>query len=165
MGTETTKNLMAAFAGESQANRKYLAYARKAEKEGKVNAARMFRAAAEAETIHALREFELAGKVGTTADNLKDAIEGETYEKQSMYPDFAEVADTEGEKSIARLFRSIAEVEGVHADLYAKMLEELENDNGEYVFYVCPVCGHVEIGRPDVCRICGVKGEKFIEVK
>jgi len=165
MGEQTIDNLMAAFAGESQANRKYLAFAKQAEKEGKLNAARMFRAAAEAETIHAHKELALAGKIGTTAENLAAAIEGETYEKTTMYPDFADVAETEGKTAIAKLFRSIAVVEGIHADLFTEMLDKLETDSGELVFYVCPVCGNVEIERPDACRVCNVPGDKFIEVR
>jgi rubrerythrin len=98
MGNDKTmENLMAAFAGESQANRKYTAYAKKAEAEGKMNAAKLFRAAADAETIHALKEFEVAGKTGTTADNLKDSVAGETYEYKDMYPGFV---DTEPPKAI-----------------------------------------------------------------
>ncbi len=164
MGEKTIECLMEAFAGESQANRKYLLYAKQAEKEGKLNAARLFRAAAEAETIHAHREFELAGKVGSTADNLRDAIGGETYERDTMYPDFADVAESEQEARVSRLFRQIAQVEGVHAKLYEEALEALESDTGELVFYVCPICGYVEAGRPDRCPICNARGETFLEV-
>lgn len=156
---------MAAFAGESQANRKYLAYAKVAEKEGKLNAARLFRAAAEAETIHAHNEFKLAGKLGTTAENLKDAFDGETYENVTMYPDFAQDADAEGESKIAQLFRQIAEAEGVHAKLYQDQIDALETDAEDLVFYLCPVCGNIETARPDVCYICGVKGSLFEEYK
>ena len=154
---------MAAFAGESQANRKYLAYAKQAEREGKVNAARMFRAAAEAETVHALKELQRAGKIGTTAENLADAIAGENYENTDMYPGFADAAEADGDAAAARMFRQIAEVEGIHESLFADMLEKLETDSGELHFFVCPVCGNVELERPEACRVCGVPGEKFTE--
>lgn len=163
MTERTVSNLMAAFAGESQANRKYLAYAKKAEKEGKLNAARLFRAVAEAEAIHALKELERAGQVGTTAENLAAAIAGENYENVTMYPDFAAEADADGQAPVAKLFRMIAEVEGVHEALFTKALAALEDDSEELTFFVCPFCGYVELGRPDKCPVCGAPGEKFIE--
>lgn len=162
--SETVDKLMEAFAGESQANRTYLAYAKQAEKEGHHNAARLFRAVAEAETIHAHKWLERAGKVGTTAENLAAAVAGETYEHRTMYPDFAEVADAEGDSRVARLFRMIGEVEGIHSTLFADCLEKLATDSGELRFYVCPVCGNVELERPDKCHLCGVPGDKFVEV-
>ena len=100
--SKTLDNLMAAFAGESEANRKYLAYSKKAEKDGNLNAAKLFKAAADAETIHALKHFEVAGKVGSTIDNLKDAVAGETHEYRDMYPDFVKTAEKEGNKKMAR---------------------------------------------------------------
>ena len=96
---KTLKNLMEAFAGEAQANRKYLAYSKKAEKDGKINAAKLFKAASDAETLHALKHFEVAGKVGSTADNLMDAVAGETHEYKEMYPDFVKEAEAEGNKA------------------------------------------------------------------
>ncbi len=162
--SETVDKLMEAFAGESQANRTYLAYAKQAEKEGHHNAARLFRAVAEAETIHAHKWLERAGRIGSTAENLAAAVEGETYEHQTMYPDFAAVADAEGKGGVARLFRSVAEVEGIHSALFADCLEKLATDSGELHFYVCPVCGNVELERPDKCRVCGVPGDTFVEV-
>lgn len=101
---KTLNNLMEAFAGESQANRKYLAYAKKAEKDGKLNAAKLFRAAADAETLHALKQFEIAGKIGSTADNLKDGIAGETHEYTQMYPDFVKEAEEAGNREAVMSF-------------------------------------------------------------
>ena len=159
---KTLKNLMAAFAGEAEANRKYTAYAKKAEKEGKLNAAKLFRAAADAETIHALKHFEVAGKIGSTAENLKDGVEGETYEYKEMYPPFVKQAEAEGNKAAAMSFTFAMKAEEVHAGLYKDALENL--DNAEEVFYyLCPVCGNIEKFQPEKCSICGVSGDKFIK--
>jgi rubrerythrin len=155
-------NLMEAFAGESQANRKYTAYAKQAEKEGKMNAAKLFRAASDAETLHALKHFEVAGKIGDTAANLKDAVAGETHEYKDMYPGFVKTAEDEGNKAAVRTFTYAMKAEEVHARLYAEALENM--DNAEEVFYyLCPVCGNIEKARPENCPICGVPGIKFIE--
>ncbi|NLY91863.1 MAG: rubrerythrin family protein [Firmicutes bacterium] len=159
---KTRANLMAAFAGEAQANRKYLAYAKKAEAEGKHNAAKLFRVAAEAETIHALKEFELAGKIGSTSDNLADAIAGETYEFKEMYPEFLKVAQEEGNKAAMTIFRFAMAAEEVHAKLYQEALENLD-ETEEVFYYLCPVCGNIEKSVPEKCRICGVPGSKFIK--
>ena len=139
---KTLNNLMAAFAGESQANRKYLAYAKKAEAEGKHNVAKLFRVTADAETIHAFKEFELAGKLGSTSENLKDAIDGETYEFKEMYPEFLSVAEEEGNKAAARAFKFALEAEEVHAKLFQEALDNLE-ETEEVFYYLCPVCGTV----------------------
>ena len=160
----TLENLKTAFAGESQANRKYLAYARKAEKEGFPKIAELFRTAAEAETIHALAHLENMGGVKSTLENLKDAIAGETYEFTEMYPPMVVQAKDEGHK--ARVMLGWAEkVEKVHADLYNEALAALEQgrDLGADVeFYLCPVCGHVESGKPEGrCKVCGAAAEKF----
>jgi len=160
--SKTPKNLMAAFAGESQANRKYLAYAKKAEKEGKLNAAKLFRAAADAETIHALKHFEVAGKIGSTADNLKDGVSGETYEFKDMYPDFVKEAEAEGNKAALMSFTFAMKAEEVHAELYKEALENLDNTE-EVFYYLCPVCGNIEKSVPEKCKICGAPGEKFIK--
>jgi len=162
MADKTLEDLLSAFAGESQANRKYLIFAKKAEAEGKANAAKLFRAAAEAETLHAFKEFELAGKVGSTADNLKAAIEGETYEYTVMYPDFIKDAEAEGEDKAKKAFQAAMAAEGVHAKLYEAALAALESDE-EITYYLCPACGNIETSRPDKCFICGVPGDKFIE--
>lgn len=159
---KTLENLMAAFAGESQANRKYTAYAKKAEQEGKLNAAKLFRAAADAETLHALKEFEVAGKIGTTADNLEDAVNGETYEFKEMYPEFIKVAEAEGNKAAAMTFKFAMKAEEVHAKLYKEALENIDQTE-EVFYYLCPVCGNIEKSRPEKCSICGVPGEKFIK--
>jgi rubrerythrin len=162
MENKTLENLMAAFAGESQANRKYTAFAKKAEKEGKLNAAKLFKAAADAETLHALKEFELAGKVGATADNLIDAKAGETYEYQSMYPEFVKDAEAEGNQAAITAFTFAMKAEEVHARLYQEALDNI-NEDEEVFYYLCPVCGNIEKSVPDRCSICGVMGSKFIK--
>ena len=159
---KTLENLMAAFAGESQANRKYTAYAKKAEKDGNMNAAKLFKAAADAETLHALKEFEVAGKVGSTADNLKDGIAGETYEYKEMYPPFIEQAEDDGNKAAAMAFTFAMKAEEVHAKLYQEALENLDQTE-EVFYYLCPVCGNIEKLQPGKCSICGVSGTKFIK--
>ncbi len=159
---KTMENLMAAFAGESQANRKYTAYANKAEAEGKKNAAKLFRAAADAETLHALKEFEIAGKVGTTADNLKDAVAGETHEYKDMYPGFVKTASAEGNKAAVRTFTYAMKAEEVHARLYEEALKNIDSEQ-EVFYYLCPVCGNIELAVPENCPICGVPGSKFIK--
>lgn len=159
---KTLNNLMEAFAGESQANRKYLSYAKKAEKDGKINAAKLFRAASDAETLHALKHFEVAGKIGTTVDNLKDAVAGETHEYQNMYPDFVKVAEEEGNKAAALSFIYAMKAEEVHARLYQEALENLDQEE-EVFYYLCPVCGNIEKYVPEKCSICGIPGEKFIK--
>lgn len=162
MDERVIKDLMAAFAGESQANRKYLIYAEQAEKDGYNNVARLFRAAAEAETIHAFNEFKKAGKLGDTAQNLQDAINGETYEYTEMYPEFAENATKIGDEKIANLFKGIGNVEDVHAKLYTEALEAVKaGKDVEGDYYVCPVCGYVGKEIPDKCPICGAAGSKF----
>jgi len=161
-GNKTLAHLMEAFAGESQANRKYLAYAKKAEEEGKLNAAKLFRAAAEAETLHALRQFEIAGKIGSTADNLKDAIAGETFEHKEMYPEFVKEAEAAGNKAALTSFTYAMKAEEVHARLFKEALDNLEQTE-EVFYYLCPVCGNIEKAVPEKCKICGVPGEKFIK--
>ncbi|NCC51269.1 MAG: rubrerythrin family protein [Spartobacteria bacterium] len=159
---KTLDNLMEAFAGESQANRKYLAYAEKAEKEGHLNAAKLFRAASDAETTHALKHFEVAGKVAATADNLKDAVAGETHEYKDMYPDFIKVAEEEGNKAAVRSFTYAMKAEEVHAGLYQEALDAMDATD-EVFYYRCPVCGNIEKFVPEKCSICGVPGTKFIK--
>ena len=159
---KTLDNLMEAFAGESQANRKYLAYAKKAEKDGKLNAAKLFKAASDAETIHALKHFEVAGKVGSTVENLKDGIAGETHEYKEMYPDFVKEAEAVGNKAALLSFTFAMKAEEVHAGLYQDALENLDQTE-EVFYYLCPVCGNIEKFQPDKCSICGVPGDKFIK--
>ena len=153
---------MEAFAGESQANRKYTAFARKAEAEGKMNAAKLFKAAADAETLHALKHLEVAGKIGNTAENLKAGVEGETYEYKDMYPDFLKDAEAEGNKAAVMTFTFAMKAEEVHARLYQEALENIDQTE-EVFYYLCPVCGNIEKAVPEKCSICGVPGSKFIK--
>ncbi len=160
--SKTLDNLMAAFTGESEANRKYLAYAKKAETDGNLNAAKLFKAASDAETIHALKHFEVAGKVKSTTENLKDAIAGETHEYSEMYPDFVKQAEADGNKAAVMSCTFAMKAEEVHARLYTEALETLE-ETEEVFYYLCPVCGNIEKVTPEKCRICGVPGSKFIK--
>lgn len=159
---KTQDNLLEAFAGESQANRKYLAYSKKAEKDGNLNAAKLFKAASDAETLHALKHFEVAGKVHTTAENLKDAVAGETHEYKDMYPPFVEEAKAAGNQAAVMSFTFAMKAEEVHARLYQEALENLDQKE-EVFYYLCPVCGNIEKYRPEKCSICGVSGDKFIK--
>lgn len=162
MENKTLENLMAAFAGESQANRKYLAYAKKAEAEGKTNAAKLFRAASDAEAIHAYKHLEVAGKILSTSENLKDAVAGETYEFETMYPEFLEEAEKTENKAAIRTFTLALEAEKVHAKLYKEALENVD-ETEEITYYLCPVCGNIEKSIPEKCFICNVPGSKFIK--
>lgn len=154
-------NLMAAFAGESQANRKYLAFAEQAQKDGFPKAAKMFKAAAMAETVHALAHFKAAGGVGTTQENLTAAAEGETFEFEKMYPPMIEAAKLEDNKAALRSFEYANAAEQVHAALYKSILENLKKDE-DSEFYVCKVCGNVAEGEaPDKCSICGAGKQAF----
>jgi rubrerythrin len=159
----TQENLAVAFAGESQANRKYLSYARAADKEGLPQIARLFRAAADAETIHALAHFANMGGVGSTLQNLEAAVAGETYEFTEMYPPMVEQAKAEGHKGKTMLgFANAAEQ--VHARLFAQALAALKagQDLSQMTVYLCPVCGDIEFGTPpEKCPICGAPAAKF----
>ena len=159
--SQTENNLMEAFAGESQANRKYLAFAAKAESEGYAQAAKLFRAAAAAETIHAHAHLKAMGGIGSTAENLQTAVNGETEEFESMYPGMIKTAEAEGQKAALRSFTYANEVEKVHAKLYQKALDNLENmESVDY--YVCSVCGFTcESEPPDACPVCGAKAKAF----
>ena len=159
---KTLENLMDAFAGESQANRKYLAYSAKAESDGKKNAAKLFKAASDAETIHALKHFEVAGKIKSTVENLNDAVAGENHEYQSMYPEFLKVAQEEGNQAAVRTFTYALKAEEVHARLYKEALDNLDQEE-EVFYYLCPVCGNIEKVVPEKCFICGTLGTKFIK--
>ncbi|UCG79390.1 MAG: rubrerythrin family protein [Nitrospirota bacterium] len=162
--SKTEKNLQEAFAGESQANRKYLAFAQKAEEEGYKQVARLFRAAAEAETVHAHNHLRELKGIGTTRENLEAAIGGETHEFQNMYPDMIKEAEKEGNESAKRSFYVANEVEKIHAELYERAHKYL-GDNEEVDYYVCQVCGNtVENEPPDNCPICGVPRDKFKKV-
>lgn len=160
------ENLKAAFAGESQANRKYLAYAEKADRDGYPQAARLFRAAAAAETVHAHNHLRALKGIGPTGDNLKDAIAGESHEFKSMYPKMLEGAKAEGNSDAQRTFQYALEVEKVHGKLYQDMLDNLETAGKEtYSYFVCPVCGFTsEREAPDTCPVCGAKGSAFRKI-
>ncbi|SDH80773.1 rubrerythrin family protein [Desulfosporosinus hippei] len=162
MNGKTLDNLMEAFAGESQANRKYLAYAKKAEAEGKKNAAKLFKAASDAEAIHAQKHFEVAEKIKETAENLNDAVAGENHEYQSMYPEFLKVAQEEGNQAAIRTFTYALKAEEVHARLYQEAKDNLDQEEEVY-YYLCPICGNIEKVVPEKCPICGASGSKFIE--
>ena len=162
--TKTEQNLLEAFAGEAQANRKYLAFAKQAEKEGYSQAAKLFRAAAEAETVHALAHLRALGHVKSTAENLKEAISGERHEFKSMYPAMIDAAKAEKNKAAERSFSYANEVEKVHASLYQKVLDNLEAlEDSDY--YVCSVCGYTsEKKPPDKCPVCGSGSKAFFKV-
>ncbi len=165
--TETFDKLMAAFAGESQANRRYLAFAKKAEEEGIPQIAKLFRAAAEAETVHALNHLRIAGKVGMTVSNLDEAISGETYEFRQMYPEFIAVAQGEKNKQAEWSFTIANKVEEVHAGLYKKALDALNSKKplSSVDYYVCKVCGNtIERQAPDKCVVCGAPQAQFLRV-
>ncbi|MEZ7198040.1 rubrerythrin family protein [Pseudodesulfovibrio karagichevae] len=163
--SKTMENLKAAFAGESQANRKYLAYAEKADAEGKPGVAKLFRAAAAAETIHAHAHLRLMKGIGTTEENLKDAIEGETYEFNSMYPGMMKDAEAEGENAILRYFGFANEAEKIHAELYSEALADPDKF-ADAEFYICSVCGHTMDGEPtDKCPICGAAVKAYRKVE
>ena len=164
--SKTDQNLKDAFAGESQANRKYLAFAKQADKEGHPQAAMLFRAAAEAETVHAHAHLRTLGGINSTADNLKEAISGETHEFKSMYPQMITEAQAEGQKAAERSFSYANAVEEVHAGLYQKALNNLDNPSDVDCYYVCSVCGYTcENEPPDVCPICGAKSKAFSKVE
>ena len=160
----TLENLKDAFAGESQAFQKYMAFAAKARKEGMENVAKLFETTAAAEKIHAEGHLKAMEGVGTTLENLKAAISGETFEFEKMYPPMYEQAKTEGHKA-KKMFKWAMDVEEVHAELYKKALEAVEagKDLSETNFYLCPLCGHIEMGTPpERCPFCGLKAEKYI---
>lgn len=163
----TLDNLKAAFAGESQANRKYLAFAKKAETEGYPQIAKLFRAAAEAETVHAHAHLRVMGGIKSTAENLQAAIEGEGFEFKEMYPAYLSEAEKEGNKAAANSFKYALEVEKVHYGLYSQALEALRagKDLPAVPIFVCDVCGYTVSGEaPDKCPVCGAKKERFFAV-
>ena len=164
----TSDNLREAFAGESQANRKYLAFAQKARQDGLPQVAKLFRAAAEAETVHAHAHLRVMGGVKDTQDNLQAAIDGEGYEFKSMYPDFLAEAKTEDNKPAVFSFKNALAVEEIHHGLYTKALDAVKSgaDLPDKKIFVCSVCGNTVYGEaPDTCPICGAQKEKFSEVK
>ena len=162
--SKTLEDLMAAFAGESQANRKYLAYAKKADQKGLPQVAKLFRAAAEAETIHAHAHLRNAKKIGTTAENLQDALAGETYEFTKMYPEMIKDVEAEGEKAIAQYMGFVNEVEEVHANLYKKAIADPAGLPA-VDYYICPVCGYTHEGpMTEACPVCKAPAKGFYKV-
>lgn len=162
----TNENLKHAFAGESQANQKYKAFAKKAEKDGFSNIAKLFRTTAEAERIHAEGHLRALDMIASTADNLQAAIDGETDEFTNMYPPMVDKAVADGHKA-KTMFQFAVEAEEVHARIYKKALEAVKNgvDMAESEFYLCPVCGYIELGTaPEKCPVCGVKQKLFEQV-
>jgi rubrerythrin len=163
----TQNNLQAAFAGESQANRKYLAFAAKADAEGYPQISRLFRAAAAAETVHAHAHLRVMKGVAETKQNLQEAIAGEAHEFQEMYPAFIQEAEAEGNKAALVSFRNANAVEKTHHDLYSGALECLTagKDLPPGSIHVCDVCGHTHVGEaPEKCPVCGATKAKFKEV-
>ena len=161
----TQENLKEAFAGESQASQKYLAFAKKAERDGFPNVAKLFRTASAAEQIHAEGHLKALEGIGSTADNLRAAIDGETYEFTNMYPPMIEQAEADEHKA-QRMFKYASGAEAVHAKIYAMALEAVaKGEDFAEEFYLCPVCGHIELGAPpDDCPICGAKGKVFVQI-
>jgi rubrerythrin len=159
---KTEQCLKEAFAGESQANRRYLAFAAKADSEGFPQVARLFRAAAEAETVHAHNHLRALNGIRSTKENLGETISGETHEFKKMYPEMIEAAKAEGHKAGERTFTYANAVEKIHAQLYQKLLDNLGKSQDNYAYYICPVCGFTsEKAAPGVCPVCGAKGEMF----
>jgi rubrerythrin len=164
--SNTENNLKEAFAGESQANQKYRAFAKKAEKDGFPNIAKLFKTTAEAERIHAEGHLSALDGIGSTIENLKAAIAGETYEYTEMYPPMSENAVAENHKA-KRMFGYALKVEEVHAKLYKLALEAAEQgkDLEEMEIYLCPVCGNIEFGKPqENCPVCGTLASKYVKV-
>jgi rubrerythrin len=162
--SKTKENLESAFAGESQANRKYLFFAEKAESEGQKRIARLFRAAAEAETVHARNHLKVLQGIKSTRENLQTAISGENHEFTEMYPQFIEAASSENEKKAVDSFDLANKVEKIHHSLYQEALSDLEKGTAKELkpFYVCQVCGNtVEGEAPDRCPVCGAPKKMF----
>ena len=165
--SKTIENLKAAFAGEAQANRKYLAFGKKAAKEGFPQIAKLFRAVAAAETVHAHNHLRAMEGVKSTAENLESAIGGESYEVVSMYPPMLAEAEVESDKRAARSFRWALEVEKIHEALYRKTAEFLGKgkDAPDTEYYVCPICGYTHEGpMTDKCPICGTPAGQFEKI-
>ncbi len=164
----TDENAQSAYAGESQANRKYSVFAEKAAAEGYPVVGKLFRAASEAEAVHAKRLLFIRNAVGSTEENLKGAIEGETYEFTKMYPEFVAEAKEERKNEASIVFTHAMKAEEVHANLYLQALEAVREGNDIDVekIYLCPVCGNIELGAaPEKCPICGVPARMFREVQ
>ena len=166
--SNTQKNLEEAFAGESQASRRYLYFAEKADSEGLPQIARLFRAASESETVHARNHLKAMGGIGSSQDNLKASAEGESYEFNQMYPGFIEQARAENNQKAEISFDYANKVEKIHHGLYNKALELLEagKEAKAEPYFVCPVCGYTVAGEaPEKCPVCGTPGSKFKRVE
>ena len=162
----TIDDLKESFAGESQANQKYRAFAKKAEQEGLPNIARLFRTTGEAERIHAEGHLRAQDGIASTRENLQSAIDGETYECTTMYPPMLERAQAAGHRA-KLMFGYAVKAEAVHAELYKRALEAVAQgkDLQEMRFYLCPICGHIEFGAPPAaCPTCGTAGTRFVQV-
>lgn len=160
--SKVTDDLKAAFAGESQANRRYTLFAKRAEEEGYPQVAKLFRAAAAAEAVHAANHLRALAEIKTTAENIEAAIGGENYEVVSMYPEFLKDAEAEGIKKAFTSFKWAWEVEKVHEQLYRQALASLGEGAAEIEYYVCPVCGNTHIGPLEgKCPVCGTPGERY----
>jgi rubrerythrin len=164
--SKVKEDLKDAFAGESQANRRYLAFAKQAEKEGFAQIAKLFRAVAAAETVHAHNHLRILGEINGTADNLKAAAGGENYEIVAMYPEFIADAEAEGEKKALNSFKWAWEVEKQHEVLFQEALATLGSEAQDLDIWVCPVCGSTHVGqRPEKCPVCGTPGERFEKIE
>jgi len=164
----TQENLKAAFAGESQANRRYLFFAEAADKEGLKQLARLFRAVAEAETVHARNHLSTLGEIKSTKENLGAAIEGEFYEFTKMYPEFIEQAKAEGNKKAEVILDYANKVEKIHHTIYSKALKALEEGQPlkDEPYFVCQVCGYTVAGEaPEKCPICQAPQSRFKRVE
>lgn len=163
----TIENAQEALAGESQANRKYLAFSEKAAEEGFKNVATLYKAASEAEAIHAKKLLKVLSMIGSTEKNLEGSIAGETHEFTSMYPEFIRTAEAEKRTDAVLAFTHAMKAEEVHAGLYKKAQAAIKagSDLGREKVFLCPICGNIEIGKvPDKCPICGVFGKQFREI-
>ena len=164
--SKTEEFLKEAFAGESQTNRKYLAFAVKADQEGFPQVARLFRAAAQSETIHAHIILRALGWVRTTKENLQEAITSETNAYKNRYPAMIEAAKSEGNKDAEKAFTYANEAEKVHAKLYQKILDSLGSPQENYPYYICSICSFTEEQKsPEICPVCGAKGETFQRIE
>ena len=163
----TMDNVKAAYAGESQANRKYLSFSEKAVQDGYPVIARLFRAASDAEAIHARNLLTVMGAVKSTAENLASSVEGETHEFTEMYPEFIREAESEGQKNAVQPFTHAMKAEEVHAGLYKRAAEAVAagKDLAATKVLLCPVCGNVALDEaPERCPICNIPGARFREV-
>lgn len=164
---KSIENLKSAFAGESQANRRYLGFARKAEEEGYTQVAKLFRATAEAETIHALNHLRIPGEIKSTTENLETAVSGETAEYRKMYPEYLTIAKQEGDNQATWSFDVANKVEEIHAGMFSKAIDAIKNKRelAKVDYYVCSVCGNtVEAKALERCPICGAPKAKFFNV-